>query len=121
MQRYKRVRDRDGRELFVHRLRMEHKLGRKLTSRELVHHRNEDRYDNRLSNLRVVTARQHARLHHVSEQLSGENNHQAKLSIRQVRAIRRSRRSCRELGRLYSVSYTLISRIRNRVRWRHTL
>lgn len=47
-----------------HRLVMERVLGRKLRRDEDVHHRNEDRSDNRPTNLELRSHREHAALHH---------------------------------------------------------
>ena len=46
-----------------HRLKMAEKLGRPLTTGEHVHHRNGDRQDNRLRNLRLMTNTEHQALH----------------------------------------------------------
>jgi len=47
----------------VHRHIMETFLGRKLNSREHVHHKNHDRHDNRIENLEVLDICEHTRLH----------------------------------------------------------
>lgn len=46
-----------------HRLVMSEELGRSLRKGELVHHENEDRQDNDLSNLKVMTRGEHNAVH----------------------------------------------------------
>ncbi|MDQ5863024.1 MAG: HNH endonuclease, partial [Actinomycetota bacterium] len=46
-----------------HRWVMEQHIGRRLETWEQVHHRNHDRFDNRIGNLQVVTQAEHALLH----------------------------------------------------------
>ena len=43
-----------GKRILLHRHLMEQKLGRKLKTKEIVHHINHDKLDNRLSNLQLV-------------------------------------------------------------------
>ena len=47
----------------LHRVQAEKKIGRKLKKGEIVHHKNGNKLDNRLSNLEVMTQSQHATLH----------------------------------------------------------
>lgn len=46
-----------------HRVIMEGKLGRRLDGGEVVHHRNGNKTDNRVKNLRLMTDIEHTRLH----------------------------------------------------------
>jgi hypothetical protein len=47
----------------VHRIIMEECLGRKLLRTEIVHHINENKLDNRIENLQVVSRAEHNRIH----------------------------------------------------------
>ena len=52
-----------GRKILAHRAVMEEHVGRRLRCDELVHHKNGNTWDNRIENLGIVTAKQHA-MHH---------------------------------------------------------
>ena len=56
---YEIIGERQYRKFLVHREKMEKKLGRKLSSNEVVHHKNGNRQDNRFSNLLILTRAEH--------------------------------------------------------------
>ena len=52
-----------GKWIYEHRYVMEINLGRKLLKHEIVHHLNEDKQDNNLTNLEIVTRAEHNKAH----------------------------------------------------------
>lgn len=66
---YERYRDSNK---LVHRHIAERKFGRKLRPGEVVHHKNRDKLDNRMSNLWVFKSQQeHYRIHKKDEEEKG--------------------------------------------------
>lgn len=54
----------NGKTELEHRVIMESMLGRKLLPDEVVHHKNELKYDNRPENLQLISNSEHTKLHH---------------------------------------------------------
>lgn len=48
---------------LIHRKIVEEHIGRKLERHEIIHHINENRLDNRLSNLAIITRAEHMKIH----------------------------------------------------------
>lgn len=53
-----------------HRYIMEQYLGRELSRTEVVHHKNGDKWDNRIENLEVMSLSEHARMHAIERGFS---------------------------------------------------
>ena len=54
----------DGKRILHHRYVMEQHLGRKLTDKERIHHKNGVKTDNRIENLELTTQSEHIKNHH---------------------------------------------------------
>lgn len=131
----------DGRHIYEHRLVMERHLGRLLRSDEHVHHVNEDRADNRLENLRLLSKADHVRLHSLERQAKarregtpnahinpatvarGERIASAKLTTDDVLAMR-ARYTAQEatidaLADEFGVNRTTVWKVVTRRRWKH--
>lgn len=60
---YRHCTDERGRKILESRYLMQKHLGRELTNSEVVHHEDEDRLNNNIENLTVMTRSEHAREH----------------------------------------------------------
>ena len=101
------------------RLVMEASLGRYVLPGEHIHHVNRDKTDDRLENLRVLTAIEHGRLH--GHDVRGEACPFAKLTEEDVREIRAcyTYESGASLSRRFGVTAATICDVQQRRNWKH--
>ena len=110
---YKRVYVAGKGRMLEHRLVMERHIGRKLTSTECVHHKDENKTNNSIDNLEILSRSEHKKLH-VS---NGFDLPQTKLSMDKILEIRDKYNSGgitqKQLGYEYGCRQDHISRIIN--------
>ncbi len=126
----------NGKKRPVHVLLMEQALGRKLTADEVVHHLNENKKDNRLENLTVMTRAEHTILHRkgarytpesvqkMREAHRGKPGAGRKLDEESVKAIVRGLtegKSLRSLAKEHGVSPKTVALIRDGKLYRDVL
>lgn len=68
---YIKIATEDGRRIREHRYVMEQYLGRKLQPKEIIHHKNHNKKDNRIENLEILTRSQHNRVHILPKRWGG--------------------------------------------------
>jgi DNA-binding transcriptional regulator YiaG len=121
---YKKIKLPDGSTIDEHRYIMEKHLGRKLTRNEVVHHIDEDKTNNILSNLQLMTREEHTRFHATGKIQSAElleihsRNRKGRIlekarifsdeQIREIRKLHEEGLSGRKIAKIFNVSKTTI-------------
>ena len=104
----------------IHRLVLEAFIGKCPQGMEGCHN-DGNPFNNHLTNLRWDTPKnnQADKIRHGTTN-RGERCGTAKLTLEQVRAIREDTRLQRIIAKEYNIAESMISRIKNRVRWQHS-
>ena len=116
-----------------HRLVIEAFFGRILSKEWEVHHKDKNTLNNRIDNLQLLTKSDHTSLHSVGRIVSedaknkmrnnnnskGEKNGSAKLTSQNIREIRASKKSIKELAIIYNMSISHLYKIINNKLWKN--
>ncbi len=95
-----------------HRVVVEEILGRKLLPGEIIHHKDGDKHNNAPENLEVTTRVKHIEWHRDVIRIAS-----AKLTLEEVREIRKSKERTKALAEFFDVSTQTIYRIRAGKSW----
>lgn len=77
---YMKIKNKNGKFVSAHRFIFESVLGKETGKGMNIHHINHKKYDNRISNLNLMTAGEHARLHGVSIETNEKRSKKSKIS-----------------------------------------
>lgn len=122
---YKRLTQGENCGRLLHVVIMEEHIGRRIKKGEVVHHINENKLDNRIENLRLMTLSEHSRIHSIKRQKQGRcydisketrrgaENNSAKFTWEQVDYIRTCGKATKELMAEFSVSKSTINKVKS--------
>jgi len=99
----------DGKQMLVSRVVMSNQVGRPLTRRELVHHKDENPFNNSLDNLQIVTRAKHKQIHAeigLSTRLKKQYQLDARLVIELYKAL-----TAKEIATRFGCSEKTITRL----------
>jgi hypothetical protein len=136
MNTYKKIRISKTETKDEHRLIMERFLGRKLSSNEVVHHKDGNKRNNDINNLEVMSRSKHSKLHapiiaipktpagllRLKLRMQGVKSPGAVLNDELVQLILSSNyknMSSRKVAKEFKVAHTTIARIRSGKNWSH--
>lgn len=116
-----------GRKIYIHRIIMEKKLGRKLKPGELVHHDDEDKQNNDPDNLKLTNRSKHAKTHWnplppLKNRAIGERIGTAKLKDSDIIEIKQRIKKGQKdkyISKLFNVHFDTIRHIRTEKTWKH--
>jgi len=102
-----------------HMFVMEQHIGRKLSKDEVVHHIDEDKMNNDISNLKLMSFGEHTKLHHTGSKRSAETKNKISLARRKftkeqaqiVRAIVNEGTTQKRAAEITGISEMVISRM----------
>lgn len=104
---------------------MEKHLGRALTSKEIVHHINHDRLDNRIENLQLMSRAEHLQEHLqevMAARLATPRRTGPKITVQVAAAIKRdvaAGETKASVARRYGLSATMVCYIANGKNWKN--
>lgn len=107
----------DGKKKFYARHLMEQHLGRKLEKWETVHHKNENREDDRIENLEVLHTSRHRRMHMFENKIAVTKSYfdRCSLTEEQIEYCKRIMQT-KDVAKILGISKSTVKRVREHLR-----